>query len=895
MASIFGRVAWVSCALRAHAARFLWLAGTAVVLVASAPSETRAQFVCAGTIGATDVTCTNTGTTAVPFLQDQLGAFNLTTNSSGASNGITTTSVDGNVIATNSGINADMLETTASGLGNATSNNLGTIGSYISTLTGAGNATSINSGTVVQDITTIAQDGGNALTNNSGSTLAITTSTVPGSALVGGSATTNNSGSVSSFVATIADGGGNATTNNSGTIAGILNTQTSNGGAGFGAGTATSINSGAADFIVTQTFDGGNAVTINSGKVLGFNGIQTITVDGGNATTINAGFVNGSIATASGLSIGDGNATTINAGVVNGLIQTGVGGNGNAVAVNSGSVLEGMLSAVAGDGNAATTNFGYVTGLVISQVAGNGHASVVNYGTIDSQGISPVGSQVMFGAASVTNVGRILGTVGASVFFDGTATITNAGLIDGSVNGTPTGSAIFFDADPSNPAAHTTLNILPGSRIIGTIELAGDTFYSGSGTSVNIFSGHDISSVLTFGGGCGCGGGLVDTGATVNVIGGAPYVINGNTVAILDPTSFAMQDRNVIDVTRSISSLVTSRLTNPAPISGNGSSAIGFAPSGNVARDMANDAFSGIPALAYADNDRVLLSNPSFTAADGTRVWAQGFGGQRIQRADAPTLRSVNNFYGGVLGVDKTVQPGLRLGGFIGAGNIKSTIELNAGDTSSDLVFGGIYGRYVLGRAFLDFSLLGGHSNNDVRRTIANNLVPGGYEYAAGKYDGWFVSPEIAYGLSQALSYNLTLTPTARVRYLAAGFGGYQESGSSTNLSVGSRTSHNFEERGELKLTHTTNATPTEQLQLSGSAGLIALQRVGDSTVNTILLGQSLAFATPGKSSVIGFYAGAGFDWRNASGISVFGAAEYTAMSDSSQTITGRGGVKVSF
>jgi hypothetical protein len=275
---------------------------------------------------------------------------------------------------------------------------------------------------------------------------------------------------------------------------------------------------------------------------------------------------------------------------------------------------------------------------------------------------------------------------------------------------------------------------------------------------------------------------------------------------------------------------------------------------------MANDAFSVIPALAYAGNDRVLLSNPSFTAADGTSVWAQGFGGQRIQRADAPTLRSVNNFYGGVLGVDRTVQPGLRLGGFIGAGNVKSTIELNSGDTKSDMVFGGVYGRYAMGRGFLDFSLLGGHNSNDVRRTIANNAVPGGYEYAAGKYNGWFISPEIAYGLTQSLGANL-----------------------------------NFEERGEFRLTHTTNATPAQQLQLSGTAGLIALQRAGDSTVNTILLGQSLAFATPGKASLVGFYAGAGFDWRNVSGISVFAATEFTAMSDSSRTITGRGGVKVAF
>ncbi|MFX5760938.1 hypothetical protein ABTE44_19610, partial [Acinetobacter baumannii] len=79
-----------------------------------------------------------------------------------------------------------------------------------------------------------------------------------------------------------------------------------------------------------------------------------------------------------------------------------------------------------------------------------------------------------------------------------------------------------------DPATPTTLNILPGSRIVGQIILNGDvTDPFAVGTRVNILSGHDISSVLTFGGpGCGCGifGGLTDTGAIVNVTGGAPYV-----------------------------------------------------------------------------------------------------------------------------------------------------------------------------------------------------------------------------------------------------------------------------------------------------------------------------------------------------------------------------------
>ena len=416
------------------------------------------------------------------------------------------------------------------------------------------------------------------------------------------------------------------------------------------------------------------------------------------------------------------------------------------------------------------------------------------------------------------------------------------------------------------------------------------------GTNVNIFAGHDISSTLTFGSfGCGCAiNGLTDTGSVVNVFGGAPFVIFGNTVAVLDPTSFSIADKNIADFSHAISSMVTSRLNNPVPMSG-GSTPIGFAPSGNVAVDMARDAFAGISSLNYASTDRVLFSNPNVTAVDGTSVWAQGFAGQRIQDADAPTLRSINNFYGGMMGIDKTFRPGLRLGGLLGAGAINSTIDLNSGGTKSDIVFGGLYGRYAMNRSFVDFALLGGHSSNDLRRNMANNLVPGGLETATASYNGWFISPEIAYGVKMPVGTNLTLTPTARVRYLAAGFGGYQEIGSTTNLTVASRTSHNFEERGEVMLTHTSDPNPAQRMQISGTLGLLAYQRAGDTTVNTILLGQNLPFATPGKNDVFGGYAGMGFDWRHRNGVTVFGAAEYTATTDLSRTATAKGGVKVAF
>ena len=77
--------------------------------------------------------------------------------------------------------------------------------------------------------------------------------------------------------------------------------------------------------------------------------------------------------------------------------------------------------------------------------------------------------------------------------------------------------------------------------------------------------------------------------------------------------------------------------------------------------------------------------------------------------------------------------------------------------------------------------------------------------------------------------------------------------------------------------------------------GVIAQQRVGDTNVNTTLIGQSFNFATTGKDSATGAVAGAGFDLTVNGRVSVFGAVEGTVMSDKSRTGTAKGGMRVAF
>ncbi|MES2195692.1 MAG: autotransporter domain-containing protein [Pseudomonadota bacterium] len=824
--------------------------------VALATSGARAQTACVGT---DDIVCTNSGT--VVFMGDP---------PSGPLGG-TTSLIN---INTATGV-AGGIQTTAN-RGDATTINDGTVNGNIGSNTGEfsvdslRNATVTNNGTVDGVIRAITYFSNDAIINNTGvagSLFARVNSSLSGSARVYNSGATRNIN-----VAAASTFFGQTLVVNSGTATGLIVNYNPvkyvidpSNFLGFTIDTVTpaalTINTGVAGSIYTHTDSGGLVRSINSGTV------GDIRTDGaffaaiGNAESINSGRA-GDISTTTGAATGT--ATTVNE-------ATGIAGNLSASAVNL--------------GNAVTINRGIAGNLTSTTV--NGSAAIINSGTAGTgNAIIAAGSDN--GPASIVNTGTIRGVAQLTSSYAGSAGpgsfLTNSGLIDGSG-----GQYGAIDITANAPGSRTTLNLLPGSQIIGQIFLTCD---ASAPTAVNITSGPRArSSVLTFGNSDGTCGIMDGSPVTVS---NAIYVISGNSVAIVDPSSFSVASRNVVDVTHAIQSLATGRLANPAPASGDGP-AVGFAPSGNVARDMANDAFAAIPGLAYASQDRVLLGNPTFTSADGTSIWGQGFGGRRTAPEGGPVLRSVNSFYGGAFGIDRIVQPRLRLGAYIGGGNVQSELDASSGRTTTDFGFGGVYGRYTLNDAFVDFSLLGGGGSNATSRRLDNNLAAGGIQTASARYSSWFVSPELAYGLVRALGNNTTLTPIVRLRYLAAGFGGYQENGSAADLTIASRLAHYIEERGGIAISHDLAGVANGRLQLTGTAGVSALQRAGDSNVKAVLLGQSLAFATPGQGNVTGFYAGAAIDWRHVSGASLFAATEFNTMSDASRTITGRGGFRFAF
>ena len=644
----------------------------------------------------------------------------------------------------------------------------------------------------------------------------------------------------------------NATVTNSGTnLSGGIQAQT------FGGGNATIVNSGT-NFqgIFAVTFAGGNATVTNSGTNVS-NGIQAQTVGGGNATIVNSGSVNGGIAAET---FGGGNVTATNSGSNTGGINT-LTTSGNITVTNSGSNTGGINTASMA-GAATVTNSGS-TDNISTSVGSN--ATVTNSGSVGGMIASSAGN-----IATVTNSGKVGG--GIFTIAGSNATVINSGVVNnpGGVGGTAI--AVF--------GATATLTNIVGGRVIGAIDLS-----SGNNT-VNFQGGNWLFTVTTAGG-----------PTTINA-GGAPFVVsgsfaNGAQVAVLDPTTFALADRSLTNFTGEISEMLQGRFAGMAVPGAGGAGALGFAPSESGVADQAQAAFAGIPtvAMSYASNPGPVLGKAPAAGVPyyDTTIWASGFGGERKQHADGDILPTTDTAFGGAMGVDRALGGNLRLGAFVGAGTSREAVELNVQTIDATYVFGGAYGRFDWVSQYLDFSLYGGGINNKSTRQVANNTVASGLETATASYGGWLVSPEVIYGYR--IPFNaITVSPRVRLRYVGGELDGYSESGSMQNLSVGRRSINDIEERGEVEF-----ATVSGGFKGTASIGVIGLERLGNPTINTVLLSQSLSFTTPGRASAVGGVLGLGVQYRALPNVKLFLAGEGVAMSDKSDSFAASGGAQVSF
>ena len=567
---------------------------------------------------------------------------------------------------------------------------------------------------------------------------------------------------------------------------------------------------------------GADAQISNSGDIttLGFQGYGIFS-EGGNAQITNSGDITTLGLQGYGIWSAGADARITNSGDIttSGNYGYGIWSTGaDAQISNSGGITTTGFSGhgIRSEGaDARITNSGDITtsgGDGRGIISTGTNAQITNSGDITTSGVGGYGIWSTGAGAQITNGGRVISEQSLAFYFDG---------------------------------ADTTLNLLAGSAIQGGI------LFSQPGTAtLNI--GPGLNTALTF-------DGLPTTIDTH----GAPTLVQGSLVAVVDPTGFSAQDEMLTDLTRAIAGVVDGRLN---------AARFGDAPVGTGTHSMS----FGFGADAAAGR------NYGF--------WAAGLGAHRDQKADGVDVGFDSSLGGLLIGLDGEVSGSTRVGAFLGASVSNFETDGNSQEIDADSYFGGLYASFTGASHFLDLAVTGGLSQQSSDRTVLNNLVVGGIEHAQADYDGLFVSPSATIGTAFAMDSG-TLIPSFRARYAGLFLDSYDETGSAADLSVDERDVNVFDLRAQLAYALDARPVSDGNLHTTFRFGADAAFADGD-RVEAALLGQALNFNVSSDDTVRGF-GGVDMSYLADGGSRFFLGAEAGYDSGDAFTIDVRGGFVV--
>ncbi len=580
----------------------------------------------------------------------------------------------------------------------------------------------------------------------------------------------------------------------------------------------------------------GSNTIINKGKITveGDNAAGIIVED--DSTVINEGTITASGAGAFAIFIPD-DSTVINEGTITASGDAGAGIVGSNLSTGNLIINRGVI-AVTGDKTTAVIFFSdsefINTGLVTTAgadawaVGFNSGNTITNYGSIMTTDDDEESSAI-YTVAGDDN------------------TIINGGLI----SATGSSAHAIWLRNSNSAAENNEIVLLPGSVIIGSIRLDSDT------NTLTVTNGLSVDKTFS------------DSGALphINPI-GAPMVIKGFRVAVVDPTLSSISDEIITDITNGIYDAVDGRL------------------------GQLNS--SSLTGTQYAARrlGRLHVSQPSST---GTQSWGYGFGSYREQNGKSPSVDTDHWGTGLVAGADKRFSSGTVVGGFLGASVNMVDHQYNAQQEDIYGYFVGAYGSFKFNNITIGAKITGGITDHDRERVTANNQdMDDGLQTATADYYGFFVAPELSASISLPVTDKITVEPGASLRYTGFFLDGFAESGASDEFVVADRDLHLLQGRIQMAMTIPW-AQNSQSYRLVPRLGVEARSIVGGDKVNATLLGENIVFNPGGEDTVVGGFSGLDFNGSINDTVSLYGGMEGLYLDDKSLVLSGGMGVSVAF